>query len=322
MTNVITDSEAYAWMTNVNKNHDIILVNRTIARLLHTELSSAIGMHQKHERCTLVLTTLGGDPHAGYRIARCLRHHYKHVRILVPSRCKSAGTMIAIGANDLAIGDLGELGPLDIQVLKPAETIERGSGLDVSAALNQCLQHAGSVFFTFFQNSRQSLKVSPRLAGEFASQVVEGLLAPLYSQIDPLRLGELHRAMAITLQYGQRLDGHSSNLRPHALNRLVIEYPAHEFVIDRKEARELFNRVEPLSDTENYACKKLWGIVGTPSEQGPFFLLPEAQPSGDQNGTVPLSAGATEVTVAQPAAARPVAAPASAKRPRARSKDR
>jgi hypothetical protein len=316
---VLTDLEAYQGFTAGRTDRDVILINRGISRKLHHDLTLCIAELKQHENVSVVLTTLGGDPHAGYRVARALRHYYKQVRLLVPSHCKSAGTLIAIGANELAIGDLGELGPLDIQVPKPGEAIiERGSGLDVQAALQQCVQHATNVFFSFYQNSRTALKMSPRLAGEIASKISAGLLAPLYTQIDPLRLGEMQRAMAITLEYGRRLDGHTSNMKPGALEKLVIEYPAHEFVIDRKEAKTLFNKVSPLSDSESAACARLWNLISNPAEHGPYFVLP---PPGEPNGPIANGggpAGARSAPAdAQSGAAR--AAPAKTGRTRARA---
>jgi hypothetical protein len=277
---VLKNTAAYAALTATNAGSDVILINRIVSRKLHADMTACIAANQRHKHAVVVLTTYGGDPHGGYRVARCLRNSYEHVRLLVPSFCKSAGTLIAIGANELAIGDLGELGPLDIQVLKPGEMLQRGSGLDATQALQQCLQHAQQAFVSAFTNARQGLKLPQKLAGEVASELASGLLAPLYSQIDPLRLGEMQRAMAITLEYGNRLDGHSSNLKQGALSRLVVAYPAHEFVIDRKEARELFKKVSALSDSEASACKQLWGAVGVPAtdptgEFGPVFLLPE-----------------------------------------------
>lgn len=78
---------------------DIIIISRGIDRSLHYDLSRALQKKQVHNRCTLYLTTRGGDPDGGYRIGRCLRHHYEHVRLVVPSYCKSAGTLVAIAAD-------------------------------------------------------------------------------------------------------------------------------------------------------------------------------------------------------------------------------
>jgi ClpP class serine protease len=52
---------------------------------------------RKSEQAFLVLSTPGGDPHAGYRIARALQHCYGKFDALVPRYCKSAGTLAVPG---------------------------------------------------------------------------------------------------------------------------------------------------------------------------------------------------------------------------------
>lgn len=254
---------------------DFILVSRGIDRSLHEDLTKLLeGRSNKKKNLHLFLTTYGGDPHGGYRVARSLRHYYDKVRLIVPSYCKSAGTMISIVADELVIGDSGELGPLDVQVTKPNEVQERGSGLDNMQALNACLNHAQEVFTQNFFSMRHQLRMSTKQAGELAGQIAAGLLAPLYSQIEPLRIGELQRAVQITLEYGKRLNAHSNNLRPNALDRLVFSYPAHGFVIDRKEAKELFNQVFPMTPTETELCRKMWDKLQYETGTGPLFLVP------------------------------------------------
>ena len=260
-------------LQNSHPKTDFLIISRTIDRQLHIDLTNCLDEHKnKHDECFVFLTTYGGDPHGGYRIARCLRHHYKKIKLIVPSYCKSAGTMIAIAADQLAIGDMGELGPLDVQVTKPNEIQERGSGLDIMQALNACLNHAQEVFHQNFMHMRQRLRMSTRQAGELSGQISANLLAPLYSQIEPLRIGELQRATAITLEYGKRLNGHSSNLKPRSLEKLISGYPAHGFVIDRKEAKELFNSVVALNEIEQCLCDTLWDQLGLETQTGPYFL--------------------------------------------------
>ena len=60
----------------------------------------------------LILTTEGGDASAAFRMARCLQSCYGRFTVVIPGWCKSAGTLICVGAHNLLIGDLGELGPL------------------------------------------------------------------------------------------------------------------------------------------------------------------------------------------------------------------
>lgn len=45
---------------------------------------------KKSDKALLVLSTPGGDPHAGFRIARALQHNFSNFDALVPRYCKSA----------------------------------------------------------------------------------------------------------------------------------------------------------------------------------------------------------------------------------------
>lgn len=264
-------------------DRDLIVVSRAVTRSLHADLSAQLRAQQKHKKCTLFLTTYGGDPDAAYRIARCLRHHYEHVRLVIPSFCKSAGTLITIVADELAIGDLGELGPLDIQVRKDSELAERSSGLDIIQALEATHQHAQKAFRTALFDIRRA-RLSTKLAGEFAAKVAVGVVAPLYAQIDPIRLGEMQRAMRIVHEYGQRLQRYTDSLTEDALDKLVADYPAHGFVIDRKEAAELFRTVcAPTVEEENF-CITLWPALESQGDYGPeFAVLPPSDVTGEDD---------------------------------------
>jgi hypothetical protein len=56
----------------------------------------------------LLLVTEGGDPDAAYRISR-----YEKFSCLVSGYCKSAGTLLLLGANQLIFSEHGEIGPLE-----------------------------------------------------------------------------------------------------------------------------------------------------------------------------------------------------------------
>lgn len=264
-------------------DRDFVVISKPIARNLHWELTAAATQYRRKEKCTVFLTTHGGDPDAGYRIARCLRHHYKHVRLAVPSACKSAGTLIAIAADELGIGDLGELGPLDIQVRKPSELWENSSGLDIQQALQTVTEHVETSFHRTLVSTRNASGLSTKLCAEFAGHVASAIAGPLFAQIDPIRLGEMQRATRVAYSYGQRLDTHTKNLKDGALERLISEYPAHGFVIDRKEAKELFNRVSPLTNAERVFCDVLWNTVSKPADFGPWFVQPPVDTTATGN---------------------------------------
>ena len=54
---------------------------------------------KKRENVALVLTTDGGSADSAYHMARCLKRCYKKFTLYVFGYCKSAGTLVAIGAD-------------------------------------------------------------------------------------------------------------------------------------------------------------------------------------------------------------------------------
>ncbi|MCK9506512.1 MAG: hypothetical protein M0Q95_20315 [Porticoccaceae bacterium] len=253
-------------------DRDSIFISRKITRSLYEELSDVIPAQKSHKHCTLFLTTRGGDAHSGYRIARCLRHHYEHVRLVVPSRCKSAGTLIAIAADEMAIGDMGELGPLDVQVNKHDEIFERSSGLDFGEALAAATTHTVNVFRKILIEVRAGTGLSTRLAGDFATAIASSAASALYAQIDPQKVGAMNRAMTIAVEYGVRLHEMSRSLKStDRLFDLVASYPSHSFVIDRKEAATLFNRVGHPTAEEQEVFTLLWDSFQEERNFGPVI---------------------------------------------------
>ena len=69
---------------------------------------------KKRKNVLVLLVTLGGDADSAFRIVRFLRRSYDKVTVFVPSLCKSAGTLICLGAYEVVIPEAGELGPLDV----------------------------------------------------------------------------------------------------------------------------------------------------------------------------------------------------------------
>ncbi len=220
------------------------------------------------DRALLILATPGGDPHAGFRIARALQHHYENFDVLIPRYCKSAGTLVAVGASTLYMDDMSELGPLDIQVKKNDEIIGRNSGLDILQAVSYLQNQAMSAFRSYLVELTRDAGLSTKVASGIASNLTTGLFEPIFEQIDPTKLAEMQRATEIAFEYGGRLNDKSNNLRPEGLAKLVTAYPSHGFVIDRKEAKTVFVHVEKpvgvLSRLSQLAHEQLGGDTNNP----------------------------------------------------------
>ena len=198
-----------------------------------------------NQKAVLILSTLGGDPDAAFRISRSLHHHYPGgLTVFIPGLCKSAGTLIAIGASQIWMCDRGELGPLDVQLAKPDELFGRSSGLDLPQAIENLQTQAIRTFRESLLDIRMGGKLSTSMAAKISTELTTGLFQPIFGQIDPTKVGETQRAMLIGYDYGERLNNKFKNLKAGALQKLTTGYPSHSFVIDRKEARDLFKDVD------------------------------------------------------------------------------
>jgi len=251
---IISGSAELANRVSDNLNADILLINSDIARGLDNKLIAAVKARRKRKNVFLILVTQGGDPDAAYRMARCLQDNYEKLVAFVTGYCKSAGTLCLLGANEIVISDMGELGPLDVQVAKKDELFEVSSGL----IANETLEVLQTKVFEVFEDCMLAIKIHGggqitfKTASEIAVKISTGLIEPLCRQIDPLQVGEVARSMRIATAYGQRLMLRSGNFSEKTLGVLCDTYPSHSFVIDKEEVKRLFKNVRsPSADEDN-----------------------------------------------------------------------
>ncbi len=223
--------------------------------------------------CLLILGTRGGDADAAYKIARIIKEHYNKFTLLIPGLCKSAGSLIAVGADELIIADDGELGPLDVQLGKRDELFEYSSGLDINQALLSLNIRARAAFREALIEIRTGSggAISTKMASEIAANLATNLYGRIYEQIDPVKLGENERAIQIATHYGDRLKG--SNVKKDTLEMLVLGYSSHGFVIDRKEAEGLFRFVRaPRKEEADLIAILNGAIFHNPSDDAPPLI--------------------------------------------------
>lgn len=249
---------------------------------------------KRRKNVVLILTTRGGSPDAAYRIARCLRRYYSKLTLFIYGMCKSAGTLIAIGADELILSDFGEFGPLDVQLGKKDELFENISGLNIT----QSLTSLNTRTIEFFRSALMDLKiasrgqVSTKLASEIACSLAAASYEGIYSQIDPIQLGAIERAMNIASDYGQRLK--TANVKAHTIDKLVSAYSSHSFVIDLEEAKGLFNVVRSPSDSEDKLGEMIAHVTRDQADAPLVFKLEVTQEQHHENDqqTEPSTEGA------------------------------
>lgn len=229
-------------------NADIFLYSGDIYRDGANWFIGVTEQHKNKENVVLILTTYGGTADAAYKMVRHLKRTYQRFTLCVFGPCKSAGTLLALGADEIIMSGVGEFGPLDVQLVKRDDLFFKNSGLDIAEALKSMSEHAFTLFETHFLGMlvRSSGAISTKTASGIAREVAVGLLSPITAQIDPMQIGEVRRAVRVAKDYATRLKAN-----PGTIQRLVEGYPSHSFVIDYDEAKELFGNVrltQPLEE--------------------------------------------------------------------------
>lgn len=275
---------AKALADEISSSHkaDVLVINGGIDGPLDHDLIKLVVARKRQPAVFLILTTEGGDADTGFRIARCLQSCYSRFVVVVPGWCKSAGTLIVVGAHELLIGDLGELGPLDVQLMRPDELGTRSSGLTIDSSFRSLQSVAFTMFETFMLEviNKSGGVITTKTAAELSANLATGMLAPIFAQMDPMKIGEDFRSTRIAEEYSGRLDAHAQNLVRNAsfqaIDSLVRGYPSHGFVIDRTEAKELFRNVRPIEGK----MKELIDVLGSnvvsprsPSRSQPTILM-------------------------------------------------
>jgi Serine dehydrogenase proteinase len=260
---------------------DVFFYNGGISRSNVLHVMEEIRANKCKDSVILILITYGGDPHAAFKVSRYIQDRYSNFSLFVPGYCKSAGTLYAVAANEIIFAPFGELGPLDVQMVKP-DHFQYDSGLVIGESLDTLERRAIATFKRMFEEivSESQGQFSINTAMNAASELTKSIYAPIMSRIDPEEIGARQRALRIALDYGLRLSVRSQNTTDHALIALAEKYSSHSFVIDKEEAALLFKQVRPATEQEMHLAS-LFGPLARfeqPGNREPIFTALHKRP--------------------------------------------
>jgi len=107
----IRGRDVLAVVADLNKGGAPISINYTDLVPLQDQLHNLSG-----KKIDLILETPGGSGEVAEDIVRILRQKYEEVAVVVPGYAKSAGTIIAMSADEILMGEASALGPIDAQL--------------------------------------------------------------------------------------------------------------------------------------------------------------------------------------------------------------
>ncbi len=190
------------------------------------------------KKIDLILHSYGGAVDTPYKVVMLIREFCDEFAVIVPFVAKSAASMLVLGADEIVMGPISELGPIDPLVKHP---VYQDVLVPVQAVWH-CLE--------FFQRS---------ISDSSNPEVATIIATPMLSKLDPWLIGDYEKTIKASRQYAETLLSHymlkdSLAQIPMVTHALTEGYFSHGYPIGRREAKELGLKV-----TE--AQGELWDVI-------------------------------------------------------------
>lgn len=186
----------------------------------------------KVDKIDLFLYTAGGDTMVPWRLVSMVRDYCNTFSVLVPYKAHSAGTMIALGADEIVMSDLSEISPIDpstSNIFNPTDPNNPQAKIQISVE--------DVISYFDLAKNKFGIKSDEDLTKIF-NKFVEA-----NPQIHPLALGNVNRIHNLIRLIAKRLlKSHKNKMKDEEIEKLVEYFTeklySHTYFIGRKEAKE------------------------------------------------------------------------------------
>jgi len=211
------------------KNNCLFLFDEanSITRVHAERMHSALLSFKEEKDIILFLRSKGGSPEPAYLISRlCNKYKKKKFIISVPAEAKSAATLLSFGADEIHMGPMSELGPIDIQV----------DGIPL-LSVSSALKKIASIVQEY-----------PKSSNMFSDYLTRNLSIS--------HIGYYDRVTESAVQYAQILlaGKHDENTKTvsEIANHFTNHYKDHGFVIDVDESKSILGSYMVKDNTNIY----------------------------------------------------------------------
>lgn len=181
----------------------------------------------------VMLYTSGGQTLAAWGLANLVREYCDELRVLVPHRALSAGTLFTLAADEIVMSRLGQLSPID-----PSLTSPLGPQVQVPSMPGQ-----GQVVPISVEDVMGFLDLATKGAELKEERSILAVFDRLATQVHPLALGAVYRSRQQIVTLAERLltfhmkAEDQKEDRDRIVNRLTRELGSHDYLIGRTEAK-------------------------------------------------------------------------------------
>lgn len=205
---------------NVHLNDDIAPVT--------FDLLSELG---KQERIDMILSSRGGRTEVPAKLVPLIRNYCDEFRVIIPYRAHSAATHIALGANEIVMGPMSELGPVDPSRTHPLLPKDKdGNQIPISV---QDLKHVVDLL------KREGPEQS------YTPEALATIFSKMFEYVHPLAMGAIEQSYALAKIISKKLlTTHMDPIKDQdkierITNELSDGFKSHSYQIGWKEAQDL-----------------------------------------------------------------------------------
>ncbi len=188
------------------------------------------------DKVFILLNSRGGAVDSSYKIAKCLRDNFKHITIFIPHIAASGGTLVALTGNEIVMGIMSHLSPVDVQT----DYGENGNSVSMTA---------------MFKSFDAVEKYFEKLQAEEAPYPWTSLA----KKFDPVTMFDWKGVLDAMYNYTTEIlikSGYDKDKADLITKGLIWDYPSHDCVIDYEQAKALGINVRKDSD-----YKEMWELM-------------------------------------------------------------
>jgi hypothetical protein len=195
----------------------------------------------KNEQLSIFIKSDGGDVEAALRIVNLIRTYSKNITALIPLNCASAATMIALGANEIAMGPLSFITAIDSSIRHHLSPIDERENSRVRV-------------------SQDELQRITRLWDENSKDHHGHPYTDLFQYVHPLVIGALDRSSSLSIKICKEILSYhiDDDIECERIsNHLNSDYPSHGYPITAREARRIGLNIININEDVNDALLEL-----------------------------------------------------------------
>jgi hypothetical protein len=243
----------------------------------------------KGERLDLILETPGGSGEVAEDIVRALRSQYDDVAVIVPGWAKSAGTIIAMSADEILMDATSGLGPIDAQILWQSKVFSADALLAGFKKIKEEVNATGvlnKAYIPILQGISPGELESAQNAQDFAKELVTNWLSQFkfkrwvkHASTGQIVTPEQKRAraeeIATQLRDHSRWLTHGRSIKLDDLRRMRLQVTDYGGIAELADAIRRYHTLLRMTFESN-----VYKVFETPVSQIYRYIVPAVQAGG------------------------------------------